>query len=104
MVGAGSGIGRAVVELFADRGLRTVAADLDPASVKDLASAHQNVLTLGNEGWDATDPAACTRLMDEAVVALGVVEPSRLDRRLDGDHARSSTSLPTTGVGSSTST
>lgn len=73
VVGAGSGIGRAVVELFADRGLRTVAADIDPASVKDLASAHQNVLTLGNEGWDATDPAACTRLMDQAVSELGVV-------------------------------
>ena len=32
VVGAGSGIGRAVAELFASRGIRTVAADLDPGA------------------------------------------------------------------------
>ncbi len=74
VVGAGSGIGRAVVELFAGRGIRTVAADLDPASVKDLASEHDNVLTLGTEGWDATDPSACHRLLSEAANSLGTVD------------------------------
>ena len=34
VVGAGSGIGRAVAELFASRGIRTVAADLDPGGVE----------------------------------------------------------------------
>jgi 2-hydroxycyclohexanecarboxyl-CoA dehydrogenase len=73
VVGAGSGIGRAVAELFASRGIRTVAADLDPGSVKDLAAEHEHITTLGDRGWDATDPEACNRLLDESVVALGTV-------------------------------
>ena len=39
VVGAGSGIGRAVAELFASRGIPTVAADLEPGCVKELATA-----------------------------------------------------------------
>src|SRR5690349_8393512 len=74
VVGAGSGIGRAVAELFASRGIRTVAADLDPVGVKDLASSHDNIITVGDSGWDATDPEACDRLLDETVGALGSVD------------------------------
>ncbi len=74
VVGAGSGIGRAVVELFASRGIRTIAADLDAASVKDLANEHELITTLGTEGWDATDPRACNRLLDESAAVLGTVD------------------------------
>ncbi len=74
VVGAGSGIGRAVAELFASRGIRTVAADLDPGGVKELAAEHENIVALGDAGWDATDPDACDRLLDEAVAALGTVD------------------------------
>ncbi len=48
VVGAGSGIGRAVAELFASRGIRTVAADLDPAASKELAAQHENIVALGD--------------------------------------------------------
>ena len=74
VVGAGSGIGRAVAELFASRGIRTVAADLDPGGVKELATQHENIVALGDAGWDATDPDACDRLLDETVAALGTVD------------------------------
>lgn len=74
VVGAGSGIGRAVAELFASRGIRTIAADLDAASVKDLADGHELITTVGTEGWDATDPHACDRLLDESAAALGRVD------------------------------
>src|SRR5690348_11399996 len=74
VVGAGSGIGRAVAENFANRGIRTVAADLDPSGVKELASRHDNILTVGDSGWDATDPEACDRLLDETMTALGSVD------------------------------
>ena len=74
VVGAASGIGRAVTELFASRGIQTVAADLDPGGVKDLTSRHENVLAVGDSGWDATDPEACDRLLDETVAALGSLD------------------------------
>jgi 2-hydroxycyclohexanecarboxyl-CoA dehydrogenase len=74
VVGAGSGIGRAVAELFAAQGIRTVAADLDPTSVGDLAGQHELISTVGTHGWDATDPNACNRLLDETVAALGTVD------------------------------
>ena len=74
MVGAGSGIGRAVAELFASRGIRTVAADLNADAVKDLAPSTRTSSPLGDAGWDATDPDACDRLLDEAVAALGTVD------------------------------
>lgn len=74
VVGAGSGIGRAVAELFAARGTRTVAADLDAASVRDLAKQQDLISTVGDEGWDATDPDACNRLLDGAAETLGRVD------------------------------
>ena len=74
VVGAGSGIGRAVAELFASRGIRTVAADLEPGGVNELAALHENIITIGGSGWDATDPGACDRLLDGTVEALGSVD------------------------------
>jgi NAD(P)-dependent dehydrogenase (short-subunit alcohol dehydrogenase family) len=74
VVGAGSGIGRAVAELFASRGIRTVAADLDPGGVKELAGLHENIVALGDSGFDATDPEACDRLLAETVDVLGSVD------------------------------
>src|SRR5690348_8234885 len=74
VVGAGSGIGRSVAELFASRGIRTVAADLDPSGVRELAGSHENIFTIGDVGWDATDPEACDRLLQETVRLLGRVD------------------------------
>lgn len=73
VVGAGSGIGRSVVERFASRGIRTIAADLNPASVTELATRHELVVTLGDQPWDATDPDACDQLLSDAADKLGAV-------------------------------
>ncbi|WP_270889636.1 SDR family NAD(P)-dependent oxidoreductase [Pedococcus sp. 5OH_020] len=74
VVGAGSGIGLAVAELFASRGIRTVAADLDPSGPRQLAAQHEHIVVAGDAGWDATDPDACDRLLQEAVAQLGSVD------------------------------
>ncbi|MGZ8758503.1 MAG: SDR family NAD(P)-dependent oxidoreductase, partial [Aeromicrobium sp.] len=74
VVGAGSGIGRAVAEHFASRGIRTVAADLNPDATKELASRHDGIVTVGDAGWDATDPQACDRLVKESVEAIGSLD------------------------------
>lgn len=74
VVGSGSGIGRAVAELFASRGIRTVAADLDPAGPRELARQHEHIRVVGENGWDATDPAACERLLAATVEELGSVD------------------------------
>ena len=71
VVGAGSGIGRAVAEHFARGGIPTVAADLNPAATKELASRHDGIVTVGDDGWDATDPEACDRLVEETVRPSG---------------------------------
>lgn len=71
VVGAGSGIGRAVALELADRGLQVVVADLDGAAAAALAETHPGVRTLGTEAWDATDPEACDRLVSGAAAQLG---------------------------------
>ena len=71
VVGAGSGIGRAVTLELADRGIRVLAADLNHEAVRALAEEHAHVSTLGDEGWDATDPDACDRLVQGAARELG---------------------------------
>ncbi len=71
VVGAGSGIGRAVALLLAQRGVVTAAADLDSESVQRLAKEHPNVVALGDEPWDATDPRACDEMVTAAFDELG---------------------------------
>ena len=51
-----------------------MAADLDPVAVKELAADRENIVTVGDQGWDATDPDACDRLLAETVAALGTVD------------------------------
>lgn len=71
VVGAGSGIGRAVALALGDRGVHVAAADLDADSVRRLVKEHAGIRALGSEGWDATDPAACDQLVKSAVAELG---------------------------------
>jgi len=71
VVGAGSGIGRAVALLLAERGVATAAADLDVDSVRSLAKEEQAVVALGDRSWDATDVVACEELVREAHATLG---------------------------------
>jgi len=71
VVGAGSGIGRAVALELGDRGVHVAAADLDADSVRRLVEEHPGIRALGSEGWDATDPEACDQLVKSAVAELG---------------------------------
>jgi 2-hydroxycyclohexanecarboxyl-CoA dehydrogenase len=71
VVGAGSGIGRSVALLLADRGVTTAVADLDTESVQRLAKEQPNVVALGGEPWDATDPTACDRMVTAALNEFG---------------------------------
>ncbi|MEU2686848.1 SDR family oxidoreductase [Streptomyces hygroscopicus] len=74
VVGAGSGIGRATALRLAGLGITTAAADLNAEAARELAEQHPNIITLGDESWDATDPEACDRMLKEAVGALGRVD------------------------------
>lgn len=74
VVGAGSGIGRATALRLADTGITTAAADLNAEAVQTLAKEHPNIVALGDKPWDATDPEACDRMLEEAVDALGHVD------------------------------
>jgi 2-hydroxycyclohexanecarboxyl-CoA dehydrogenase len=74
VVGAGSGIGRAVALLLAERGIVTAAADIDAESVRSLSGQHQNVVALGDRSWDATDPGACDKMVSEAYATLDRVD------------------------------
>lgn len=70
VTGAARGIGRACVELFAERSFRVVAVDLDPAALAEL-STMDGVTTL------AADVA--TEQANSAMVALAHREYGRLD-------------------------
>ncbi len=74
VVGAGSGIGRALALLLADRGIVTAAADLDADSVRQLCKEDSNVVPVGDRSWDATDPTACEELVRLAQKQLGRVD------------------------------
>lgn len=74
VVGAGSGIGRAVALLLADRGIVTAAADLDAGAIRSLCGEHPNLRAVGDQPWDATDPQACTDLVSAAFDKLGHVD------------------------------
>lgn len=67
VVGAGSGIGRATARLLAEQGIRVLAADLNVQPVRDLAGEHDLIVAHGDRPWDATDPEACSRMVELAV-------------------------------------
>ena len=74
VVGAGSGIGRATALLLADRGIRVLAADLNPEPVRDLAGENELIIAHGDCSWDATDPEACS-----SMVELAMQESAKID-------------------------
>ncbi|WP_326686179.1 SDR family oxidoreductase [Streptomyces sp. NBC_01795] len=74
VVGAGSGIGRATALRLAEQGVTTAAADLNSEAAQELAEKHENIVALGDVSWDATDPEACERMLEEAVGVLGRVD------------------------------
>jgi 2-hydroxycyclohexanecarboxyl-CoA dehydrogenase len=74
VVGAGSGIGRATARLFADRGLTTLAADVDVDAVRALAREDGRIVALGDCSWDATDPHACGQMVGRAVEEMGYLD------------------------------
>jgi NAD(P)-dependent dehydrogenase (short-subunit alcohol dehydrogenase family) len=71
VVGAASGIGRSTARLLARRGIRTFVADIDADGVAALAGEQDLITPVGTGKWDATDPQACERLLDEAARQAG---------------------------------
>ena len=71
VVGAASGIGRATARLLAQRGIRTLVADIDADAVAALAGDEELITPVGTAKWDATDPQACERLLAEAIGQVG---------------------------------
>jgi meso-butanediol dehydrogenase / (S,S)-butanediol dehydrogenase / diacetyl reductase len=57
VTGAAAGIGRACVELFAERGWAVVAVDLDRGALAELPSRPEVVTLVGDVGQDATATA-----------------------------------------------
>lgn len=75
VVGAGSGIGRAVALLLAERGVVTAAADLNAENVRSLCKEHDNLVPLGDSwSWDATDPTSCQEMIGAAYEQLGHID------------------------------
>ncbi|GAA2013688.1 D-threitol dehydrogenase [Nakamurella flavida] len=72
VTGAVSGIGRAIAEVFAERGARVVVADLDAAASRAGAA------TLGGDavgvGCDVTDPGSVQAAVDQALAATGGID------------------------------
>ena len=73
VTGAASGIGRATAARLAAEGASVALGDLDLAGAREaaasLAAAH-GVQTVAF-GYDAADPAQCTKLVEDALAALG---------------------------------
>ncbi|WNF00351.1 SDR family NAD(P)-dependent oxidoreductase [Streptomyces luomodiensis] len=71
VVGAASGIGRATALRLASMGITTAVADLNADAVRELAKENEHIVGVGDAAWDATDPGACERLVEETVTTLG---------------------------------
>jgi NAD(P)-dependent dehydrogenase (short-subunit alcohol dehydrogenase family) len=66
VVGAASGIGRAVAEKLVAKGLRVLIADIDVVAAKELATSADGIEIVGGRAWDATDAIACNELIGQA--------------------------------------
>src|ERR1700677_276584 len=78
ITGAASGIGRAAVELYAERGHRVIAGDIDPGRLSALADANRVVTLAGDVATaDANEQAVRLALstfgrLDAAVLNAGI--------------------------------
>jgi NAD(P)-dependent dehydrogenase (short-subunit alcohol dehydrogenase family) len=70
VTGAGSGIGRAIAELYAERGVAVIAVDHDEQALEELATLDRVVTLAGDVSLEEANQAA---------VALAVREFGRLD-------------------------
>ncbi len=75
VTGAGSGIGRATVELLLGRGWHVAAVDRDAKGLEEVAAQHAGNSRLLVRTLDVTDEPAVAALVNEAAAAFG---------RLDG--------------------
>ena len=67
VVGGGSGIGQATVELLVEVGARVAVADVDPARAKQVASDVGGHAIAG----DVTIPEGAQQVVDDAHAAVG---------------------------------
>ncbi len=75
ITGAGSGIGRATVELLLERGWHVAAVDRDAKGLEEIAAQHAGSSRMLVRTLDVTDEPAVIALVDEVVATFG---------RLDG--------------------
>ncbi|WP_028658699.1 3-(cis-5,6-dihydroxycyclohexa-1,3-dien-1-yl)propanoate dehydrogenase [Nocardioides insulae] len=68
IVGAGSGIGRAVVDAYVEEGARVAALEIDPAKCEVLAAEHAEVCVVQG---DATTRAANDRAVESVLESYG---------------------------------
>jgi NAD(P)-dependent dehydrogenase (short-subunit alcohol dehydrogenase family) len=73
VVGAGSGIGRAVVTAFADEGARVGALELDPAKVARLAAELPGGVVSQGDATTLADSRAAVRAVTEAFGGLDIL-------------------------------
>ena len=90
VTGAGSGIGRAVCELFADEGARVAASDIDGAAARGaaLAIAERGGTAFAIRG-DVASPTGARRMVAETVAEFG-----RLDLLVNSAGVTSRNALP----------
>jgi NAD(P)-dependent dehydrogenase (short-subunit alcohol dehydrogenase family) len=90
VTGAGNGIGRAIAQALVGEGVRTIFADINPATVKvAVVSSPRPELAVPWVG-DLADPKACEALLADAISAVGQVTHfvhSASPPRREADHA-----------------
>ncbi len=74
VTGAGSGIGKAIATVLAQRGWRVVVTDLDPEAARSVAAQLDDPAGLGHEATrlDVTDPAEAAAVADDVADRLGL--------------------------------
>lgn len=74
VTGAGSGIGKAIATVLAQRGWRVVVTDLDPEAARGVAAQLDDPAGLGHEAarLDVTDPDEVAAVADDVADRLGL--------------------------------
>ncbi len=70
ITGAGAGIGQATARLFAERGAKVIATDIDDAGLAETAQGLSNIVTLHSDATSDTDVRRAVALAGEKFGAL----------------------------------
>lgn len=70
ITGAGAGIGQATARLFAERGAKVIATDIDEAGLAETAAGHVNIVTQRSDATSLADATAAVALAVERFEGL----------------------------------